>query len=175
MRFNQEEIRSVLLKQPGVNEAISFVTDNGNQQQVTVYVTGGDSLNVTHLYRILNEELYLPHIPVVISCVDKLPTGTNEKIEERQIHAKKLASIPKLSEDNSIEDKIRYYWRQALNMPAFDNNKTFFELGGNSILLTKMYKTIQAEQNWENLRMVDFFKFPTIDSLAEYLKTLGYF
>lgn len=173
VRFNEEEIRSILLKQPGVDEVVSFLADNGNHQRVIVYVTGKNSLNSQDLSRKLNEELYLQHIPVTLLCVDKLPTDLNEKLGAQELYAKS-ANVPELSGYNSIKDKVRYYWGQALNLQEFDDKKTFFELGGNSILLTKMYKEIQAEQNWEKLKMIDFFKFPTIDSLAEYIKTLGY-
>jgi len=173
VRFNHQEIKLVLLKQPGVNEAVSYVKDYGTQKQIIAYVTGNNTLDMAHLSQMLKEELYLQHIPVTVIQVNKLPTGINEKVEE-MAKAHQLEDNNKLPPNSSIENKVQYYWRQALNMQSFSKNKTFFELGGNSILLTKMYKAMQEEQKWEKLRMVDFFKFPTIDSLVSHLKTLGY-
>jgi malonyl CoA-acyl carrier protein transacylase len=70
--------------------------------------------------------------------------------------------------DGEIECQIANVWKSYLGLPDISRNDNFFELGGHSILLIQVHSRLKAI--FENLTLVDLFKFPNISSLARYLR-----
>ncbi len=72
---------------------------------------------------------------------------------------------------NDIEQTIATIWQEVLDLEKVGVNDNFFEVGGNSLLLTKIYsklrKTLSNEIQF--ISIVALFKYSTIRSLAQYL------
>ena len=67
-----------------------------------------------------------------------------------------------------IEREIASVWQTVLGYKEIDVNSNYFEIGGDSISLTKVYDLLK-DMYPEKIKMSDMFAYPTIKELAEYL------
>ncbi|RJE89655.1 SDR family NAD(P)-dependent oxidoreductase [Paenibacillus sp. 1011MAR3C5] len=71
-------------------------------------------------------------------------------------------------EYSQIEQHVAGAWKQVLGYDELDVHANFFEIGGDSILITKIHALIEA--NYPNRTTVaDMFSYPTIARISEYL------
>lgn len=63
---------------------------------------------------------------------------------------------------------ITAIWRDLLHVNAIRGNDNFFDLGGNSLLLSEMQRKL-AETLKREVPLVELFTHPTVESLARYL------
>ncbi|CCF57911.1 hypothetical protein KAFR_0D02630 [Kazachstania africana CBS 2517] len=123
-------------------------------------------------------------IPSLILAWDKLPLNPNGKVDKPKLQfptEKQLKTVveysPSTSDDGElspIERKIRDIWSDILPITAssMSINDSFFDLGGHSILATKMFFTLKTTFNID-LPLNSVFKFPTIKTLAAEIVRLG--
>ncbi|HCY86381.1 MAG TPA: hypothetical protein DHV36_14695, partial [Desulfobacteraceae bacterium] len=69
----------------------------------------------------------------------------------------------------SYEKTIEAIWREVLEVEDFGIHDTFFELGGQSILLVKTQTKLQQMFN-RDISIVELLRYPTISTLAKYLE-----
>jgi amino acid adenylation domain-containing protein len=193
-RIELEEIAHVLQDAPqvldaaviakshqGLNRLVAFVVLRKNSQDGQpgdLNKQGGENPKMSigrlksHLRKCLPEYM----VPAVIVLVDALPLSTHGKLDRAA-----LAALPESPEDAAIPDgiprslleqEIARVWRQILErgqIGIFDN---FFDVGGHSLLLPRMQRELQKITSVP-LLLTDFFKYPTIASLADYLAEAG--
>ena len=68
--------------------------------------------------------------------------------------------------DNAIASKLVAVWQEVLNLKTVGVNDSFFELGGNSLLLMQVLSKLAPEYN---ISATTLFQYPTISTLASYL------
>ncbi|MDO4685852.1 MAG: condensation domain-containing protein [Corynebacterium sp.] len=79
-----------------------------------------------------------------------------------------------ISDSNMPEDKqdvfeeLRSIWQEVLGIPITSNDADFFQLGGSSLLATKMLVLIEERTN-KRLRLRDILQHSSINALAEQL------
>jgi len=71
---------------------------------------------------------------------------------------------------------IHQIWSDILAIPTsqLSINKNFFDLGGSSILVLKVKSRIEQTLGKKVLKLVDLFKYPTIESLSDFLSVRLY-
>ncbi|SCV04369.1 LANO_0G09780g1_1 [Lachancea nothofagi CBS 11611] len=116
-------------------------------------------------------------IPSVIIVLEKLPLNPNGKVDKPKLQfptSKQLASVAENSaveiddsEFSTTEREVRDLWLEVLpTRPAsVMPDDSFFDLGGHSILATKMIFTLRNKLN-VNLPLGTVFKYPTIKLFA---------
>jgi acyl carrier protein len=67
-----------------------------------------------------------------------------------------------------VEKRIADVWQKALQVEKVGIYDNFFELGGHSLLLVQINKQLQEVLGSE-LSIVEMFKYPTIQTLSQYL------
>jgi NAD(P)-dependent dehydrogenase (short-subunit alcohol dehydrogenase family)/acyl carrier protein len=67
-----------------------------------------------------------------------------------------------------LERTIARAWQEVLNISEPDVNSTFFDLGGSSLLISRVYVRLR-ERIAAELSMTEMFRYPTIAALAGYL------
>ena len=67
---------------------------------------------------------------------------------------------------NAIASKLVAIWQEVLNLKTVGVNDSFFELGGNSLLLMQVLSKLAPEYN---ISATTLFQYPTISALANYL------
>lgn len=73
---------------------------------------------------------------------------------------------------NKMEETIAGCWRKVLDLPEIDIDRTFFELGGQSLQLVQVVARLQTTLG-RDIAAVDMFRYPTVRSLAGHLATQG--
>jgi acyl carrier protein len=59
-------------------------------------------------------------------------------------------------------------WAEVLNLERVGVDDNFFELGGHSLLIVELHSKLGKALD-RQLSIIDFFKYPTISSLAAHL------
>lgn len=67
-----------------------------------------------------------------------------------------------------FEQKIAAVWKEVLGYEEFNVNDSFFEMGGDSVLITKVH-SLMAELLPGKVQIADLFAYPTISGLASFL------
>jgi len=70
---------------------------------------------------------------------------------------------------SEIEQHVAGAWKEVLGYDELDVHANFFEIGGDSILITKIHTLI--EENYRGMTTIaDMFSYPTIARISEYLR-----
>src|SRR5262249_24415310 len=72
----------------------------------------------------------------------------------------------------NTEQKVYKIWRDVLKQDDLGYDDNFFELGGHSLIANQVINRIRSRFHAE-INFDDFFKYPTIRLLSEYLDSLS--
>lgn len=70
---------------------------------------------------------------------------------------------------DQIEMKLARIWGNVLELPEVDIYDNFYDMGGDSLLATKLAKEIKEE--YPTVDISDIFTYPTVAQLSEYIKS----
>ncbi|ELS00896.1 amino acid adenylation enzyme/thioester reductase family protein [Xenococcus sp. PCC 7305] len=116
----------------------------------------------------------LPHymVPSALVSLEQMPLTDNGKINRKALPAPEK-SRPDLATalvmpQSELEQEIAEVWQSVLQLDVIGINDSFFELGGNSLLLTQVHHRLTQTLAPE-ISIVTLFQYPTIKKLAEHL------
>ncbi|MEM7587772.1 MAG: phosphopantetheine-binding protein [Acidobacteriota bacterium] len=139
---------------------------------LTAYVVpaGGADVQATELRGFLRQTLPEHMVPSKFSKLDSLPLNANGKVDPQ--------ALPELSEDvvdapskatrpeTEAEGVIAGIWAEVLQLKEVGVLTSFFDLGGNSLLLVQVHRRIREAFDTE-IAMLDLFRATTVRALAE--------
>lgn len=132
-----------------------------------------DGLDVELLRKHLKGKLPEYMLPSAIVLLDKLPLTNNGKVNQHALPPPQDADISRsdlyAAPQNELEERIAAVWRKVLRLEKVGIYENFFELGGHSLLLVQLHRGVR-ESLKRDIRLMEMFRFPTINSLAKYLK-----
>jgi amino acid adenylation domain-containing protein len=173
-RIELGEIESVLQEHPAV-QVCAVINDSKDPHQLAAFVVArGNSEGVSDsgLRAYLNTRLPDFMVPAIFITVPSLPLNTSGKVDRKAL-AEIQISRPSFGGGNplqgSTEEIITGIWQQLLSRNDLKPDQNFFEAGGNSLLIVRMYDALRASFG-PVLSMADLFQYPTIASLSGYLK-----
>ncbi len=115
-------------------------------------------------------------VPQRFVPMDKLPLTANGKIDraalprfQRSTQARARTHAPARP---GTEQTLHAIWKEVLGLPSIGANDNFFDLGGDSLLLTQTLGKINRTLALD-LAMADLFSYPTIRSLSEHIDRAG--
>lgn len=175
-RIELGEIETVLVRHPAVGKAVVTVVGKQlNEKRLVAYVVPQQESSIDELRCFLREHLPEYMLPSTVIFLENLPLSGNGKIDRRALPVPD-SSVGELEVDyvapqNDIEQTIAIIWQDVLKLEKVGVNSNFFEIGGNSLLITKVYSQLKSilPDMVESILLVDLFKYPTICSLAKYL------
>jgi acyl carrier protein len=133
---------------------------------------GGRQNLEQELRSFLREKLPEYMVPSVYVFLDALPQTANNKVDRRSLPDPSVASPANPAENvmprTDIEKDLAQIVREVLGVESVGVHMTFFDLGGTSVDLVKIHGKIN-ERLGRDIRVVDLFRRPTINLLAEYL------
>ncbi|MEM9905080.1 MAG: amino acid adenylation domain-containing protein, partial [Cyanobacteria bacterium P01_D01_bin.44] len=173
-RIELEEIESTLLQHPVINEALVIAReDSPGDQRIVAYLTFDPAQTVTinQLQTFLKGKL--PHymMPSAFVMLDSIPLTPNGKVDRGALPQPE--SRPKLEEayvmpQTEVEKILATVWQEMLQVEKVGINDNFFSMGGHSLLLIKIQAKL-SEIFEKELSIIEFFKYPTIKELAQYI------
>ena len=173
-RVELGEIESRLLSHSAFSEVIVAIRTDDNQEQTLVAylitTSNTEMPSVSELRAFVNETLPDYMIPQFFVPIDEIPLTDNGKLNVNALPLPQL-KIPVgdiVPPETETEKKIAKVWCDLLKVDQVSVTGTFFEWGGQSLMLPSM--EIQLNELFPNqFAVVDLFQYPTIESLAKHL------
>jgi amino acid adenylation domain-containing protein len=173
-RIEVGEIEAELARHPAVREAAVMARrdDHAEPRLVAYVVTNAAKPTVEELRAHLARRLPEYMVPAAFVFIQQLPLTLNGKLDRAALPAPTterpaLAAAFQAPEGN-LEKILARLWQDALRRETVGADDNFFDLGGDSLLLTSVHGQLQAGLGRE-IPITDLFQFPTIRRLAAHL------
>jgi amino acid adenylation domain-containing protein len=174
-RIEPGEIENRLLSHNDIKEAVVAATgrtgpENGH---LCAYIVSDKIFDTSELREYLLQTSPEYMIPSYFIQLDQFPLTTSGKIDSKALPLPS-GERPKLETSYAMpgtwsEKKIADIWKDILGIVKIGIDDSFFELGGNSLDMIKVNDRIQKIFQVD-IPVVHMFRYPTIRSLAVYLK-----
>ena len=185
-RIELGEIEALLARHPDIHEAVVAAKEvnRGDKQLIAYYTCENETVPTDiELRNLLKQDLPTYMIPSAFVKMTALPLTPNGKVDRLSLPVPEALSgavssvlsgsvEKRITPRSSIEKMIADIWREVLHMENIGMEDNFFDIGGHSLLLSKVYNLLKKQVNKE-ITMVDMFKYPTVRSLAGFLNTDG--
>jgi len=175
-RIELGEVESVILRFPGIRRVVAHTQEQKDEDvRLTAFMVPqpGATIQENELRDYLKQHLPAYMIPGNLIIAPDIPTMPNGKIDFKALinlrpHSPKMPDFL-LKRMNETELALSVIWKEILEHDAFTPKDNFFEVGGHSLLLVRMKEMISERLNTE-INLVDLFHYPSIRSLASFLR-----
>lgn len=169
LRIEPEEIEAVMARQKGLSQVVVTVRTLGGADQLCAYFTGNRDTDTEALREALGRELPDYMLPSVYVWLEALPVTPNGKTDLRSLPLPGPAKERKLAEpETRTERVICDIYARVLELPQVGATDSFFDLGGTSLVVTRVI-IAAAAQGFE-ITYGDVFTHPTPRRLAAALE-----
>ncbi len=121
----------------------------------------------------LREQLQEDMVPSTFVLLDALPLTPNGKVDRQALpapdHGRPTMERSFIAPSTGIEQTIAVAWQEVLGLEKVGVHDNFFDLGGHSMLMVRLYSKLREMLNHHELSIIDLFRYPTINSLAQYI------
>lgn len=175
-RIELGEIEAALLKHPEVKKALVIVRqDQPGQRRLVAYAVlrDGATSSTQDLRAILVEKLPDYMIPSAIVPMERFPLTSNGKVNRKALPLPEVEDgvvLEHIAARTPTEEKVLEIWTDLLKRDQISMNNNFFDIGGDSILATRLISRLRKIYERE-LQMRVIFEAPTIAELARQLDT----
>jgi amino acid adenylation domain-containing protein len=175
-RIELEEIESALLQQEGVEQAVVVPSaDAPGRQYLAAYLVcrAGFEPDPKALRRALAQRLPEHMIPAAFVSLAALPLSPNGKLDRRALPApgdESRSSSSYEAPQGLKEAAIAAIWSDLLPIERVGRHDSFFELGGNSLLLVDVIERLRL-QGWR-VEARSVFDEPTVAGLGAVIEPL---
>lgn len=174
-RVEPGEISSVLREHPAVQDAVVVIHEgqSGDKRLAAyvVYTAGTDAATVdanAFLRRRLPEYL----MPSTITALPALPLNANGKLDRRALPAPDLSLVARApghqQPRTATEVALVGIWADVLRAETVGVHDNFFDLGGHSLLVVRLFARIKRALG-KDLPLTTLFRAPTVAQLAAVL------
>jgi acyl-CoA synthetase (AMP-forming)/AMP-acid ligase II/thioesterase domain-containing protein len=147
-KISPYDVEKALLAHPAVREAAVFALPHsrlGETVGAAVVLHIGASLSSTELIAFVSDRLAPFQLPRHIEILESLPIGVTGKISRAQL-SRTFVNVERPTERPGVplEMLIANIWQRLLNRTNIGIEDDFFEIGGDSLLLTEMLLELEA-------------------------------
>ena len=171
-RVELGEIEARLQAHSSVAQAIVIVRNEAATQQLVAYLVSArdKQIDSSELREQLGEKLPDYMIPQFFVPIEQIPLTANGKLDPAALpspleHAQLGNYVAPKTE---AERKVAAVWQSLLGISKVTTTATFFELGGQSLMLAKMVHELKKDFPGR-FALVDLFQYPTVRQLARFL------
>ena len=153
------------------NQIIASVVDVkeiNSAQHLCGYFTAHTQIDVNELKESLSRQLTEYMVPTLLMQLDKIPLTPNGKVDKKALPEPELVNNNEyVAPGSELEAKLCDAFATTLNLEQVGIMDSFFEIGGTSLLATKV--VIKAMNEDINISYGDVFKYQTPQNLAQYV------
>lgn len=172
-RIEIGEVESVLNEHPGVGQAVVVARrKKSSEASLVAYVvpaSGEEEANAGQLREFLRTKLPEYMIPSAFVNLASFPMTPNGKVDRKSLPAlsndQLAVKVDYVAPRTAEEEAIAKICAEALNIERVGLNDNFFDLGGNSLIATRLIFQLQ-EHFQVKLPLVRLFESPTVPGLA---------
>lgn len=173
-RIELGEIETALVGCAGVTEAVVLVQATpAGEKLLCAYYTASRELPKAEVREALIQKLPRYMIPAELRQLPELPLDQHGKVDRTRLaRMHEVKSETPLVEEpvNPVERDVVEIWKRVLGRAAIGVNESFFDLGGNSILLLDVKKEVLARFGLE-LELLALYEAPTAKALAQRIES----
>jgi amino acid adenylation domain-containing protein len=174
-RIEPAEIEGTLERMEGVGRAVVVARGTGDARRLVAYVERRGEAPAPHEMRdALRRSLPEPMIPSSFVVLDAFPLGANGKLDRQALpdpEAPAQARESHIPPRTPAEEVIAGIWSELLSVPDVGVETSFFDLGGDSLLATRVVSRIRTAFD-VNLPLRRFFEGSTVAALAAIVEDL---
>ncbi len=174
-RIEIGEIQETILKYEAVKDAVVIDRlDKDNNRYLAGYLVAKDELNLGDLKDHLLKTLPDYMVPQRFVLLEKLPLTSNGKVDRKALPEPEIgihAGAEYVAPRDETEAEIAQIWCEVLQIERVGVNDNFFEIGGNSLNLIKVFKELKEHFPDVELKITDLFKQNSVAMLAEIFRT----
>ncbi|WP_155762039.1 non-ribosomal peptide synthetase, partial [Mycobacterium intracellulare] len=167
-RIELGEIQTALTALSGVDQAVVIAReDRPGDKRLVAYVTesGTGTVDPGELRTALGERLPEYMVPAAVVVLDALPLTVNGKLDTRALPAPEYQSAGYRAPANPVEEILAGAFAEVLGIERVGVDQSFFDLGGDSLLATRLVAVINTSLDAE-LSVPALFDAPTVGQLA---------
>jgi amino acid adenylation domain-containing protein len=167
IRIEPDEIRQVLLQSGLVKDAVITIRKQELHQEILCYYVADSEIDPILIRTELRKYIYDGVIPNRFIQIDKVPLNMNGKINFRALPEPVSKSVNKKKKQELSETACRILkiWEETLQSYDIDPDTSFFEMGGNSLLIVALQNKL-CKAFAIKLEIADLFQFVTIREMA---------
>ncbi|WP_194838156.1 non-ribosomal peptide synthetase [Nocardia sp. XZ_19_369] len=169
-RIELREIDHVLRAHPGVSFALTVVhTDEQGQPRLASYVTADEPVTAAEVIETARQRLPGYMVPASVTVLDELPVTPAGKLDRKAFPEPVFAAIGSTrAPSTELELRVAAVFGDILGRPVTGAEDSFFDVGGNSLLATRLAAALHAEFGVD-LPVRAIFEAPTVAGVAERL------
>ncbi|WP_334025232.1 amino acid adenylation domain-containing protein [Nocardia terpenica] len=164
-RIELGEIESALLALPDIAQAAVLAkSDARTGDRLVAYVVGTD-VDVAQVKSALSAALPSYMVPAAFVVLDALPLTVNGKLDRNALPEPEFEAAAFRAPTTPIEEIVANTFAEVLGVERVGADDDFFELGGNSLLATRVAARIGAALQ-ARVSVRSLFEAPTVAALA---------
>ncbi|HEX8456524.1 MAG TPA: amino acid adenylation domain-containing protein [Pyrinomonadaceae bacterium] len=176
-RIELGEIEAALSAHAQVSEVVVIAREDevGDKRLIAYLVleeTDAPAPEVNEWRAFLKERLPEYMIPAAFVMLDQLPLSPNGKVDRRALpvpdQARPVLRQAFVPARNGVEQQLVDIWAEVLRVERIGVHDDFFELGGDSLIATRLVSRVRRGLNVE-VPLATLFKHTTVAALAEYI------
>ena len=160
-----ERIEKCLLEMDNIHKVKAELQIDKKTQHQLIYIyvssfNNNQKININDVHSYLKEHLYDYKINYKIIQQDQFAINANGKADG------KLSSQ---TNNSNIDEFLNNCWENLLGIVNINPDTSFFDLGGNSLLVMDLFLMIE-EKFPGKIKLPDLFEYYSINKLSEYIK-----
>ncbi|GJM33275.1 MAG: hypothetical protein DHS20C18_22760 [Saprospiraceae bacterium] len=176
-RIELGEIEAVLSNHKLVAQCVVLANEDKNGvKRLVAYIVPAAEFDKAGIQTYLQAHLPEYMVPALMVELQTMPLNANGKIDRKALpdpDASALVSHNTYAAPNTpIETKLVQIWKELLEVDQVGIKDDFFELGGYSLLATRVVSAVKKSMEVE-IGTQDIFMYPTIEELAELIGETG--
>jgi amino acid adenylation domain-containing protein len=146
-RIEPAEIEAALRERAEIEDCVVVAReDEAGRKRLVAYLTGPDEADVPALRAHVEERLPAYMVPAAWVVLDRLPLTGNNKVDRAALPDADGAQAPGSAPPrDELEGRIAELFGEALRVEGVGRDDGFFELGGDSLLVTEVLARLGEE------------------------------
>ena len=166
LRIEIGEIETNIGQYPDIRQAVVVIKKINNTDHLCAYYTANGEIDSDDLKEFLKDRLTNYMIPTVFVQLDEMPQTPNGKTDTKKLPEPKM-DLNYVAPKTRLEHEICAIFSSILNIETVGAEDNFFEIGGTSLIASKLI--IELLKQGYTVRYDDVFKRKTPKALAKLL------
>ncbi|OZF40216.1 non-ribosomal peptide synthetase [Rhodococcus sp. 14-2483-1-2] len=166
-RIELGEIETALLAHPDVNQATAVVATTGAGDQLVGYVVPapGRTLDPAEVRTVVGGALPKYMVPATVMVLAEFPLNTSGKLDRKALPEPVFEVREFRAPATPVEEVVAEIYAELLGVQRVGSDDDFFDLGGNSLIATRVAARVSAALG-KKVGVRDLFEASTVSALA---------